>query len=127
MATGGDLRARSGKPCRSSTGPRSRNAWAAARSGSARNASASASARSHRPSAAFHFTWQPDEAAVRAVLREVEAALSPWRPRPHWGKLFELADPGERYANWARFAELRDRLDPDRTFRNALVDGWFTG
>ncbi|MFJ6673516.1 FAD-binding protein [Actinosynnema sp. NPDC091369] len=79
-----------------------------------------------RPSAAFHFTWQPDEAAVRAVLREVEAALSPWRPRPHWGKLFELADPGERYPHWARFAELRDRLDPDRTFRNPLVDGWFS-
>ncbi|WP_201440788.1 FAD-binding protein [Saccharothrix sp. 6-C] len=80
-----------------------------------------------RPSVAFHFTWQPDDAAVRAVLREVEAALSPWRPRPHWGKVFELADPGERYPHWARFAELRAELDPARTFRNPLIDGWFTG
>ena len=80
-----------------------------------------------RPSVAFHFTWQPDDAAVRAALREVEAALSPWRPRPHWGKLFELADPGERYPHWARFAELREELDPERKFRNDLVDGWFTG
>jgi xylitol oxidase len=79
-----------------------------------------------RPSVAFHFTWHPDDAAVRAVLRKIEAVLNPWRPRAHWGKLFELTDPGERYPNWARFAELRDELDPTRTFRNPLIDGWFT-
>ncbi|WP_202971064.1 FAD-binding protein [Saccharothrix sp. ALI-22-I] len=80
-----------------------------------------------RPSVAFHFTWQPDDTAVRTVLRKIEDALSPWRPRPHWGKLFEIADPGERYENWARFAELRAGLDPTGKFRNPLIDGWFTG
>ncbi|NUT52665.1 MAG: FAD-binding protein [Saccharothrix sp.] len=80
-----------------------------------------------RPSAAFHFTWRPDDTAVRAVLRKIEAALSPWRPRAHWGKLFELTDVAERYDQWARFAELRGELDPSGTFRNTLVDSWFTG
>ncbi|WP_202918701.1 FAD-binding protein [Saccharothrix deserti] len=80
-----------------------------------------------RPSVAFHFTWQPDDTAVRTVLRKIEASLSPWRPRPHWGKVFEMADPGERYENWARFAELQARLDPAGKFRNPLIDGWFTG
>ncbi|MGW4110440.1 FAD-binding protein [Actinosynnema sp. NPDC004786] len=80
-----------------------------------------------RPSIAFHFTWRPDDAAVRAVLRKVEAVLDPWRPRPHWGKLFELPDPGARYDDWARFAALRGELDPAGKFRNTLVDGWFTG
>jgi xylitol oxidase len=79
-----------------------------------------------RPSVALHFTWLQDDTAVRAVLRKIEAALSPWRPRAHWGKLFEMADPGARYENWARFAELRAELDPTRKFRNPLVDGWFT-
>ncbi|MFD1151812.1 D-arabinono-1,4-lactone oxidase [Saccharothrix hoggarensis] len=78
-----------------------------------------------RDSVAFHFTWQPDDAAVRAVLRKIEATLSPWQPRPHWGKLFELADPGERYPHWDRFAALRADLDPHGVFRNPLVDGWF--
>ena len=47
----------------------------------------------HRPSAgrrsALHFTWQPDWEAVRAVLPVIEAALAPFEPRPHWGKLFD--------------------------------------
>lgn len=80
-----------------------------------------------RPSVAFHFTWQPDDAAVRTVLRKIEAALSPWHPRAHWGKLFDMADPGARYPNWTRFTELRAALDPAGKFRNPLIDGWFTG
>ncbi|WP_367128100.1 FAD-binding protein [Saccharothrix sp. HUAS TT1] len=80
-----------------------------------------------RPSVALHFTWQPDDAAVRAVLREVEAALSPWEPRAHWGKLSEVADPGAGYEHWARFAALRGELDPAGKFGNPLVDGWFGG
>lgn len=79
-----------------------------------------------RASVALHFTWTQDDTAVRAVLRKIEAALDPWRPRAHWGKLFELADPGARYGNRARFAELRAELDPAGKFGNALVDGWFT-
>jgi hypothetical protein len=33
-----------------------------------------------------HFTWQPDVAAVAAVVPQIEAALQPFQPRPHWAK-----------------------------------------
>lgn len=78
-----------------------------------------------RASACIHFTWQsrPDE--VRAVLPEVEAALAPFSPRPHWGKVFTLDADAVRaqYPRLADFQALRDRLDPQRVFRNEYVDG----
>jgi xylitol oxidase len=39
----------------------------------------------------IHFTWKPDEHAVKRVLADVEPALAPFAARPHWGKVF-LAD-----------------------------------
>lgn len=76
-----------------------------------------------RDSAAFHFTWRPDDRAVREALRRIEDALGPWDPRPHWGKLTEL-DPTTRYPHWDRFADLRRRLDPTGKFLNPLLDSW---
>jgi hypothetical protein len=35
-----------------------------------------------------HFTWQPDAAAVSALVELIEPALQPYQPRPHWGKVF---------------------------------------
>ena len=35
-----------------------------------------------------HFTWQPDAAAVTSAVAEIERALRPFSPRPHWGKVF---------------------------------------
>jgi xylitol oxidase len=71
----------------------------------------------------LHFTWRPVEAEVRAFLPELEAALEPFEPRPHWGKVFEL--PGDRvaarYPRWNDFAELRARFDPDGVFGNAYL------
>jgi hypothetical protein len=32
-----------------------------------------------------HFTWQPDTAAVTALVESIEAVLQPFRPRPHLG------------------------------------------
>ena len=43
-----------------------------------------------RDSVAVHFTWTDDTAAVLPVVRELEAALEPFEPRPHWGKVYEL-------------------------------------
>ena len=57
-------------------------------------------------------------------FRGVELIMDDYAGRPHWGKLhFQTADTlRERYPEWPSFADLRDRLDPDRTFRNAYLD-----
>ncbi|HSO68432.1 MAG TPA: D-arabinono-1,4-lactone oxidase, partial [Arachnia sp.] len=70
----------------------------------------------------LHFTWKPDEAAVRALLPELEAAL-PDSARPHWGKVFTMEgdEVAARYPRWADFAELRGRMDPARRFSNAYL------
>jgi xylitol oxidase len=75
-----------------------------------------------RTSVAFHFTWKPDWPAVRAVLPAVEAALEPFEPRPHWGKLFTMAPDlvRSRYERLPDFVALAERLDPEGKLRNAL-------
>jgi alditol oxidase len=77
-----------------------------------------------RDSVALHFTWRPDQPAVERVLESVEAALEPFAPRPHWGKLF-LADAGTIRARYERlddFAALLQRLDERGAFRNAWLE-----
>jgi xylitol oxidase len=77
-----------------------------------------------RGSVALHFTWQPDWEAVRAVLPIVEGALTPFDPRPHWGKLFTMEPDAVRssYEKLPMFRELVARMDPAGTFRNAFVE-----
>lgn len=77
-----------------------------------------------RDSACLHFTWLRRPAAVRALLPEIEAALAPFAPRPHWGKVFTLApqEVRSRYPRWGDFADLVARMDPGGRFRNAFVD-----
>jgi xylitol oxidase len=74
-----------------------------------------------RDTVAVHATWVSDLETVRPALRELEAALEPFDPRPHWGKVF-LGFDGDRlaelYPALTRFRELADRLDPDRCFVN---------
>jgi xylitol oxidase len=80
-------------------------------------------------SVAFHFTWKPRPDDVLAVLTQVEAALAPFSPRPHWGKLF-VASPDELGAAYPRlpdFRRLRQRFDPDGKFRNAFVARYVGG
>ena len=73
-----------------------------------------------RDSAALHFTWRPDRAAVERALAAVEAALEPFEPRPHWGKLFLAGATvvAERYERLPDFAGLVGRMDPRGAFRN---------
>jgi len=71
-------------------------------------------------SVAIHFTWKPDQRLVERVLIEVERALAPFEPRPHWGKLFcaDAGTIGPMYERLGDFTSLLERLDPRGAFRN---------
>jgi xylitol oxidase len=77
-----------------------------------------------RPSAAIHFTWIADERAVRELLPVVEAALAPFDPRPHWGKLFAIPprEIADRYPMRQAFVRLARQLDPEGVFTNDFVE-----
>ena len=78
-----------------------------------------------RDSVAIHFTWRPMGEAVAALLPALEAALAPFAPRPHWGKVSALGGEAlaARYPRMAEFKALRAELDPTGKFRNAWLDG----
>ncbi len=73
---------------------------------------------------AVHFTWVDDTAAVLPVVTAVEAALAPFAPRPHWGKVFTTPadEVAGRYPRLADAVALRRALDPDDVFGNTFVD-----
>jgi xylitol oxidase len=77
-----------------------------------------------RETMAIHFTWRnrPDE--VDAVLRDVEAALEPFAPRPHWGKVshVQAGQVAERYPRLSEARALFERLDPDGRFSNRRLE-----
>ena len=77
----------------------------------------------HRPSLAIHFTWKPEWPEVSKLLPRIEAALAPFEPRPHWGKLFTLAPAAlqSRYAKMADFKAMLQQLDPQAKFRNEFL------
>jgi len=72
-----------------------------------------------RDSVCIHFTWKPLAAKVDAVLQRIEAALAPFEPRPHWGKLF-VQSPAALYPRLPEFRALRAGLDPQRRYANAF-------
>ncbi|MGY2894386.1 D-arabinono-1,4-lactone oxidase [Deinococcus sp. UYEF24] len=82
-----------------------------------------------RGSAAIHFTWRPDEPAVRSVLHEVEAVLAPFGARPHWGKVFETTPEQleKLVPRLADFRQLAHSLDPAGKFRNNFLDHFVFG
>ena len=77
-----------------------------------------------QPSVTIHFTWKPDWPSVRRVLPVIERELGPYRPRPHWGKLFTMAPPElrSRYERLHDFVQLAARLDPHGKFRNDFLN-----
>ena len=77
-----------------------------------------------RPSLAIHFTWKQDWNAVSKVLPMIERELSPYRVRPHWGKLFTIPATilQSRYEKLNDFKDLVAKYDPDQKFRNAFID-----
>ncbi|MDO3701862.1 FAD-binding protein [Micromonospora sp. C28SCA-DRY-2] len=80
-----------------------------------------------RDSLAVHFTWIADAAAVLPVVAAVEERLAPFAPRPHWGKVFELAPAAvaAAYPRYADFTALLRRLDPRATFHTDPLDAYF--
>ena len=80
-----------------------------------------------RDTVAIHFAWRPDMSAVMPVLPDIEQALAPYEPRPHWGKLFTLdaATLRASYPRWDQFDRLTKEFDPDGKFSNDVVNSYF--
>jgi xylitol oxidase len=77
-----------------------------------------------QPSVAIHFTWKQDWAAVSQLLPAIERELAPFKPRPHWGKLFTLAPATlhSRYEQLPAFRKIVAEHDPRGKFRNAFLE-----
>ncbi len=76
-----------------------------------------------QPSLAIHFTWKPEWPEVQKVLPMIEAELTPFGLRPHWGKLFTVP-PAQVQAQYARldaFKALAKSYDPAGKFRNEFI------
>ncbi len=78
---------------------------------------------------AIHFSWTRDQASVERALVDVEAALSPFEARPHWGKLFlqDAASIAALYERLPDFAGLVERLDPRGAFSNDWLESHVLG
>ncbi len=70
---------------------------------------------------AVHRYWREDPTEY---FEAVEQLMLSHGGRPHWGKMHTLgaSELRERYPRFDDFVMLRDRLDPDRMFRNAYLD-----
>ena len=75
---------------------------------------------------ALHFTWRLDPEGVLEALRHVEAALEPFAPRPHWGKVFRMQAAGS-YERLPDFVALLERHDPRGAFRNPWLESRLLG
>jgi xylitol oxidase len=77
-------------------------------------------------SVGFHFSWERDWTAVSKALHVLEAALAPFAPRPHWGKLFVMPAGAvqARYPRLEDFRALAVRNDAGGKFRNAFMDAY---
>jgi xylitol oxidase len=75
-------------------------------------------------SCAIHFTWKQDWVSVSRVLPVIEKELSPFKARPHWGKLFTMPPSvlQSRYERLPDFVRLAKRYDPRGKFRNDFLN-----
>ncbi len=74
-------------------------------------------------SVTLHFTWKQDWPAVSKVLLVIEKELAPFRPRPHWGKLFTISSEQlhSSYKKLPDFVELSRKYDPQGKFQNEFL------
>ncbi|MEO7222000.1 MAG: FAD-binding protein [Devosia sp.] len=82
------------------------------------------STNSGEDSVGLHFSWERDWPSAEKALYILEAALAPFKPRPHWGKLFVMKASAFQplYPRLGDFRALATRYDPDGKFRNAFID-----
>jgi xylitol oxidase len=75
-------------------------------------------------SLALHFTWKPRQQEVEKVLPVIESVLAPFKPRPHWGKLFTLSPEtlAGIYPEMKAFRAVMQELDPTGKFRNEWLN-----
>ncbi|WP_297081669.1 D-arabinono-1,4-lactone oxidase [uncultured Demequina sp.] len=73
-----------------------------------------------RDALAIHFTWRNEPDAVAALTPRIEAALAPFAPRPHWGKVHTMTTEAVAGAHprVGDARELFDSLDPAGRFAN---------
>ncbi|HWZ98789.1 MAG TPA: D-arabinono-1,4-lactone oxidase [Candidatus Dormibacteraeota bacterium] len=73
---------------------------------------------------AIHFTWKPEWPEVSKLLPVIERELAPFKPRPHWGKLFTVSHAQLRasYEKLSDFIELARKFDPNGKFRNDFLN-----
>jgi xylitol oxidase len=71
----------------------------------------------------IHFTWKREPEAVQEMVANIEDALTPFKARPHWGKVFhaDAAAIAPLYERHSDFVRLVERLDPRGAFRNAWL------
>lgn len=77
-----------------------------------------------RDSLCIHFTWHDRPAEVLARIPLIEAALTPFEVRPHWGKVhtLEAFDADALYPRAADFRDVATEFDPSGRFRNDFLD-----
>ena len=70
---------------------------------------------------AVHRYWREDPTEYFEAVEQIMLAHG---GRPHWGKMHTLdaAILRDRYPRFDDFVALRDRLDPDRMFRNRYLE-----
>ena len=77
-----------------------------------------------RPSVGIHFTWRREPAAVLALAKRIEQALTPFDTRPHWAKVFGTSQErlAELYPRMIDFRAMQRRYDPAGKFRTPYVE-----
>lgn len=78
----------------------------------------------NQASVTIHFTWKQEWEAVRKLLPIIEKELEPYKPRPHWGKLFTIAPQllAERYDKLSDFKKMIASYDPKRKMQNSFLN-----
>ncbi len=71
----------------------------------------------------IHTTWKQKPEEVLTLLPKIEAALAPYHPKPHWGKLFTIDAKTlqSRYKKHADFVALAKSYDPEGKFVNGYL------